>query len=98
MRTTDLDVTIATLNSGKTIARCLQHIQENLPHHNIIVVDGGSKDNTIEICNSFDAKVIETKDVIIDELAVAKCFYPCGPSLSPEDVPFGRRLGIVFVY
>ena len=60
MRTADLDVTIATLNSAKTIARCLQHIQENLPHHNIIVVDGGSKDTTIEICNSFNAKVIET--------------------------------------
>ncbi len=24
--------------------------------------------------------------------------YPCGGSLSPEDVPFGRRIGIVFIY
>ncbi len=24
--------------------------------------------------------------------------YPCGASLSPKDVPFGRRLGIVFIY
>ena len=24
--------------------------------------------------------------------------YPCGPALSPKDVPFGRRLAILFVY
>ncbi len=24
--------------------------------------------------------------------------YPCGQSLSPEDVPIGRRVGIVFIY
>jgi predicted metal-binding protein len=24
--------------------------------------------------------------------------YPCGQSLSPEDVPFGRRMGLVLIY
>jgi predicted metal-binding protein len=24
--------------------------------------------------------------------------YPCGRTLSPEDVPFVRRLGIIFIY
>lgn len=51
-----IDVTVATMNSGKTIALCLDAILRTIPVRNIIVVDGGSHDDTIEICESYGCK------------------------------------------
>jgi len=56
-----VDVTIATRNSSKTIRRCLESIIKNIPYRRIVVVDGGSTDDTAEICKSYGAKVIEEK-------------------------------------
>ena len=44
-----IDVVVLTLNSERTIADCLDAIEREIPTHNIIIVDGGSTDDTIEL-------------------------------------------------
>ncbi len=51
-----LSVAIATYNEEKNIADCLQSVR-NIADE-IVIVDGSSKDKTIEIAKSFRAKVI----------------------------------------
>ncbi len=54
---------IPTYNSAKTIALCLQSIrQQNYPQDKIetIIVDGGSKDDTLRIAHIYGTKIIST--------------------------------------
>jgi len=61
LKKTLVSVVIPTLNSGRTLARCLESIR-NLDRKNenleILVVDGGSTDNTLQIAQSFRAKIL----------------------------------------
>ncbi len=54
-----VSVVIPTLNSEATIEECLKSIfsNENQPKFEVIVVDGGSKDRTIEIAEQFPVKI-----------------------------------------
>jgi glycosyltransferase involved in cell wall biosynthesis len=52
-----IDVTIATKNNGRTIGNCLQAIRANIPFRSIIVIDGQSTDNTLQIARSLGAKI-----------------------------------------
>ena len=52
-----IDASIATKNSAKTIARCIMAIRESIPIGRIVVVDGGSTDDTIAIAKSLGAEV-----------------------------------------
>jgi len=54
-----LSVCIITKNEEKNIARCLVSVQELAAE--IIVVDSGSTDKTIEICSRFGCKVYKTE-------------------------------------
>ena len=54
-----LSVTIITLNEEKNITRCLDSIKEIADE--IIVVDSGSKDKTVEIAKKYRAKVFYRK-------------------------------------
>lgn len=54
-----LSVTIITLNEEKNLARCLDSIKEIVDE--IIIVDSGSTDKTIEIAEKYGAKVFERK-------------------------------------
>ena len=47
------DVVIRTKNSAKTLKKCLSSITKNLPYKNIIMVDGGSTDDTEKIAMSY---------------------------------------------
>lgn len=55
---TSLSVVLATYNEEQNLADCLQSVK-NLANE-IIIVDGGSKDNTVEIAKRFGALVIIT--------------------------------------
>mgnify|MGYP001572204949 CR=1 FL=1 len=56
-----ISVILATLNSGKILERCLASIrsqdydQEKIE---IVIADGGSIDNTLEIAEKYQARVI----------------------------------------
>lgn len=52
-----LSVVIITLNEEKNIGRCLESVKGIADE--IVVVDSGSTDNTIEICRGFKARVIQ---------------------------------------
>lgn len=54
--TEGLSVVIITLNEGHHLARCLKAAQE--VSDEIVVVDSGSTDNTVEVAKSYGAKVI----------------------------------------
>lgn len=68
-----ISVIIPTLEEEKTIGNILHILSTKLMHQiplidEIIVIDGGSKDSTIEICNSFSPSIrlIHEKDVLTD--------------------------------
>lgn len=53
-----LSVVLATHNEEENLARCLEAVKELAAE--IIIVDGSSKDKTVEIAKSYDAKVTVT--------------------------------------
>jgi glycosyltransferase involved in cell wall biosynthesis len=44
-----VDVVLSTLNAEKTIKKCLDAIQKDIPVNKVIIVDGGSNDETIPL-------------------------------------------------
>jgi len=53
-----VSVIIPTYNSERTLGKCLESIvNQTYPHIEIIVVDGGSKDNTVNIAKKYGARV-----------------------------------------
>ncbi len=55
--TLDLSVTVCTLNEEENIGKCLESLWEQHPRE-IIVIDGGSDDRTVQIAENFRARVI----------------------------------------
>jgi len=55
------DVCIPTLNSGKTLEACLKAIKEIIPVNRIIIADGYSTDNTIDIAKKYGCEIFQTK-------------------------------------
>ena len=57
----DVDVIIRTLNESELIGRCLETLQRQQGNFNldVVVVDSGSTDSTIEIARSFGCRVLE---------------------------------------
>lgn len=57
-----VSIIIPTLNSAKVIANCLQSISnQSYKNIEIIIVDGGSTDNTISIAKNYKSKIILNK-------------------------------------
>lgn len=55
-----ISVVMAVFNEEKNLGQCLESIKDLA--WEIIVVDGGSKDHTIDIAKKFDAKIIQTNN------------------------------------
>lgn len=56
-----ISVIIATYNAGKTLNRCLNSISNQLNDNcELLIIDGGSKDNTLDIIKSYGNKVTYT--------------------------------------
>ncbi len=53
-----LSVTIITLNEERNIERCLKSVQWA---DEIVVVDSGSTDQTLDICRQYDCNIMETE-------------------------------------
>jgi len=54
-----ISIIIPALNSEKTLDQCLKSIEnQSYQNYEIILVDGGSEDKTVEIAEKFNAKVI----------------------------------------
>jgi glycosyltransferase involved in cell wall biosynthesis len=52
----DVDVVIITKNSERMLGECLNSVYKNVPVNRLIVVDGHSTDNTLEIVRRFQKK------------------------------------------
>ena len=52
-------VEVLTLNSGKTLEKCLQSLKD---FAEIIILDGNSSDNTLEIANKFTDRIYPQKE------------------------------------
>jgi rSAM/selenodomain-associated transferase 2 len=48
-----ISIVIPVLNESQTIASCLFRLAKQIKHHEIVVVDGGSDDNTLDIVRAF---------------------------------------------
>ena len=48
-----ISVVIPVLNESRTIGSCLSRLQEEIADHEIVVVDGGSLDGTLDIVKAF---------------------------------------------
>lgn len=60
MKKQTLSIVLATFNEEKTLPACLKSVASFADE--IIIVDGTSKDNTVEIAKAYNAKVIVTQN------------------------------------
>jgi glycosyltransferase involved in cell wall biosynthesis len=51
-----VDVVLITLNSERKLEECLASVYQNVPVNQLIAVDGGSTDRTLEILSQFNGK------------------------------------------
>ena len=57
---TSVSVVLATYNEESNLKACLESVKDFADE--IVIVDGGSTDRTVEIAKSFDAKVLITNN------------------------------------
>lgn len=70
-----LSVALATFNEENNIALCLNAIKSWVDE--IIIVDGGSTDNTISIAKDYGARIIETNNPLIFHINKQKAVDAC---------------------
>jgi len=51
-----IDVVLLTKNSEQTLHKCLNSLYKNVPVHRLIIIDGHSTDNTLNIIETFNQK------------------------------------------
>ena len=71
-----ISIITATFNSGKTIRDTLESVlRQTYDNYELIVKDGGSKDNTLDICREYEErfkgrmKIISSSDDILERIA-----------------------------
>jgi hypothetical protein len=53
-----ISVVVATFNAVKTLGGCLDSVvQQTYPHKELIIIDGGSKDGTVELLEAYNQKI-----------------------------------------
>ena len=61
-----VDVVLLTLNSDRKLQHCLESVYSNVPVNQLIAVDGGSTDKTLQVLREFNSKYGNVK-VIMDK-------------------------------
>ncbi|MDD3050245.1 MAG: glycosyltransferase family 2 protein [Candidatus Cloacimonetes bacterium] len=80
-----LSVAIITKNEERNIGRCLKSVQWA---DEIVVVDSGSSDKTIDICQKFNCKIVETEWLGFGktkQLAVNNCSHDWVLSIDADE-------------
>lgn len=76
--TTKLSIALAVYNEGDNLAACLESVKDLSSE--IVIVDGGSIDNTVEIASKYHAKIIKevnrTNFHINKQIAIDACTCP----------------------
>lgn len=72
---TKISVAVATFNEEKNIGKCLESVADWVDE--IVVVDGSSSDNTVEIVQKYKAKVIVTDNPPIFHINKQKAIDKC---------------------
>lgn len=75
MKQKQLSVALAVYNEEKNIFRCLNSIRDIATE--IIIVDGGSTDKTIEIAKQFNTKIIQTDNPRVFHINKQKALDQC---------------------
>lgn len=75
MAKTTISVALATYNEAGNIARCLSSVKEWVDE--MVVVDGGSTDETVKIAKTFGARVITTDNPPIFHINKQKAIEAC---------------------
>lgn len=53
-----ITIIVAVLNGAKTLERCINSVvRQSYPHKELIIMDGGSTDGTLEILKRYDAQI-----------------------------------------
>ena len=61
-----ISIAVATFNSGKTLKRTLDSVfKQTYPKSKmeILIIDGGSKDNTVNIAKNYKCKIVNNPKV-----------------------------------
>jgi glycosyltransferase involved in cell wall biosynthesis len=70
-----ISVALATYNEEKNIARCLKSVKDWADE--IVVVDGGSSDNTVKIAKKYGAKIIHAGNPQVFHINKQKAIDAC---------------------
>ena len=89
----DITIAICTLNAEKTIENVLKSCISNCETKNLIVVDGNSKDNTIEIARKYTSEIYKdpgkglaaARNIALDNCKTQYILYVGPDNLIPED-------------
>jgi glycosyltransferase involved in cell wall biosynthesis len=89
-----LSIALAVFNEEKYLSQCLSSIKDIADE--IVIVDGGSTDNTLKIAKAFGAEIIQTDNPPIFHINKQKALNACGGEWilqldADERVPFSLK-------